>query len=331
MNISRVKDGNFWNNFIQKQEFVNILSSWEWIEYEKELGFHTSAYSFGHKGVFAFRVVNAKKGKYLILKQNTFLDWKDEDMVFSLIEFLKKKCKEKGCNFFRIFPPLLLSDENQEVFQKYNFKKSAINFSEGQFSTVINLEKTLEEILNDMRKNTRYLIRKGGKMGIEVVNTGGDEYLNDFKKLYEKTIERQGWKAKKFNDIKKQYKFFSSRGFSRMFVVKYKGEILGMSIFTKFHNEVIYHHSASIADRNIPAMYILIWEAIKYYKEDGLKEFNFFGICEKNDVKHPWYGLSLFKRGFGGKERKLMFSYDYPVNTFYFLTRFIEYIMNFKN
>ncbi len=321
--IEQIQDGKMWNTFLKGQRYINVLSSWEWIEFERSLGFDVQAYSIGEEGVFALRVVDAKKGKYLILKQNTFLDWKNKDMVFSLIAFLKLKCKEKGCKFFRISPPLLKSSEYEKLFSNYGFKKALLQPADGQLTVVLDLQKSLEDIQKEMRKNTRYLIRKGEKRNVEVLHTDGLEYLDDFKKIYFDTVKRHKWDASEFDYIKKQYELFSSKDMSRMFVAKYKGEIMAVSIFTKFQDQVIYHHSGSILTET-PVMYVLIWEAIKYYKDLGVKEFNFFGISEKDDMKHPWYGLSLFKRGFGGNERRLMDSYDYPVSRSYYLVRGIE-------
>ena len=327
--IEQIQDEKIWNTFLKGRSDVNILSSWEWIEFEKSLGFDTNAYSIGGEGVFVFRVVEAKKGKYLILKQNVFLNWKNKDLIFSLIAFLKLKCKEKGCKFLRIFPPFLKSLEYEKLFSSYGFKKAQVQATDGQLTVILDLQKSLEDILKGMRKNTRYLIRKGEKLKIEVLHTDGLEYLDDFKKIYYETVKRHEWDASEFDYIKKQYELFSSKGMSRMFIAKYKGKIMAISIFTKFKNQVIYHHSGSVLTET-PVVYALMWEAIKYYKDLGVKEFNFFGVCEKDDIKHPWYGLSLFKRGFGGKERRLMDSYDYPVSRSYYIIRGIEALQRIR-
>ena len=111
--IEEIKDGNLWNEFVKEKDVVNVLSCWEWIEFEKEFGFEVSSFGIFQekslKGVFAFRKINAKRGKYLILRQNTILDWENEEMGRHLLDFLKKKTKEMGCNFFRISPTSTLS------------------------------------------------------------------------------------------------------------------------------------------------------------------------------------------------------------------------------
>lgn len=321
--IKKIENPKFWNDVIVKEDYINILSSWEWIEFERQIGFDTEAYSIENDGVFAFRTIISKKGKYLILRQNTFLDWSNEELVSSFMAFLKLKCIEKGCSFFRLSLPIIESLKNISLLKSYGFKKSVIHHTDAQLTTILDLKKSDNEILKEMRKNTRYLIKKAEKFEIEILHSDDDRYFNDFKKIYDKTVKRHGWDANDLHYIKKQYDIFSSKGFSRIFVARYKGEILASAIFTKFQNQVIYHHSGSVSN-NIPAMYLLIWQAIKYYKNAGLKELNFFGVCKKDEFSHPWYGLSLFKRGFGGKERKLMSSYDYPISWKYWFVRSVE-------
>ncbi len=331
--IKKIESKEIWNNFVKEQKLVNILSSWEWIEFEKLLGFEVFPYGLfkedSLKGIFAFRKINTKKGNYLFLRQNTFLNWENTFEVKSLLEFLKEKSKELKTPFFRIAPPLLSSLESEKIFNNLGFKKSVIKPTDAQLTIMLDFKKDLEEISLGMRKNTRYMIRKGEKLGVEVLNTDDEKYLEEFEKIYLETVQRNKWNAESFEYIKEQYGLFSKQGLSRMFVAKYEGEILAIAIFTKFNNQVIYHHSGSLsAKKDIPAMYVLMWEAIKYYKEDGLEEFNFFGVCEKEDTKHSWYGLSLFKRGFGGTQRRLMSTYDFPLGFKYYKTRILEKILS---
>ena len=55
--IEEIENSKGWDNFLKELEYINILSSWSWIEFERELGFNSKAYRIGEKGVFAFRIV----------------------------------------------------------------------------------------------------------------------------------------------------------------------------------------------------------------------------------------------------------------------------------
>ena len=71
-------------------------------------------------------------------------------------------------------------------------------------------------------------------------------------------------------------------------------------------------------------MYLLHWESIKYAKKKGFLIYNFFGIARDNDPKNPWFGFTLFKKGFGGYQREWVHALDLPLKRRYWLTHFFE-------
>jgi lipid II:glycine glycyltransferase (peptidoglycan interpeptide bridge formation enzyme) len=179
----------------------------------------------------------------------------------------------------------------------------------------------------ELRKNTRYLIRKGEKIGVEIERVNDLSLWNDFCTVYSDTVDRHKWNAHSLKYIKEQYSYFAKHKMSEMFVARYNGEIMSASIFTMFNNQVMYHHSGSLSSmKAIPAMYVLLWNAIKYYKSLGVKEFNFWGVSPKEDINHPWHGLSLFKRGFTDNERILLPTFDLVIRPQSYITFLFEYL-----
>jgi len=100
-----------------------------------------------------------------------------------------------------------------------------------------------------------------------------------------------------------------------------------------------YHQGASVFSK-IPASYLLQWEAIKEAKKRGCGIYNFWGIApgikNSNDLKsskikrHPWWGLSLFKIGFGGYKKEYVKTQDYPLKKSYIFTRIFENIRKIR-
>jgi len=76
----------------------------------------------------------------------------------------------------------------------------------------------------------------------------------------------------------------------------------------------------------------LQWEAIKEAKQRGCERYNFWGIAdEKSKIKkHPWWGLSLFKMGFGGYRKEYVKTQDLPLSPSYWLTFIFEKIRKIK-
>ena len=52
--------------------------------------------------------------------------------------------------------------------------------------------------------------------------------------------------------------------------------------------------------------------------------YNFWGVVPESEKNHPWAGLSLFKKGFGGKEKEYVKTQDYILSPMYWLTYIFE-------
>ena len=68
-------------------------------------------------------------------------------------------------------------------------------------------------------------------------------------------------------------------------------------------------------------------QAMRDARERGIKRYNLWGIVGEDETKHRFYGVSVFKRGFGVDELHYTPAHDLVVNRFkYFKTWFIETI-----
>jgi len=84
----------------------------------------------------------------------------------------------------------------------------------------------------------------------------------------------------------------------------------------------------------IPVSYLLQWEAIKEGKKRGCKTYNFWGIAPESELEakkdHPWKGLSLFKKGFGGYKKEYVKTQDFPLSWKYWPIYLFEEIRKRK-
>ena len=108
-----------------------------------------------------------------------------------------------------------------------------------------------------------------------------------------------------------------------------------------WQNMGFYHHGASLSKyKNVPVSYLLQWEAIKEAKRKGCQIYNFWGIAnEKSKIKnqkskinkkHPWWGLTLFKMGFGGYKKEYVRTQDLLLSSRYYLTYIFEKLRRIK-
>jgi lipid II:glycine glycyltransferase (peptidoglycan interpeptide bridge formation enzyme) len=331
MEFKIIEDKQTWENFLERQENRSMFLSWNWAEFEQIMGsdFRTFGIFDGEKlvGVLPIKTVRARRGMYLHVRHAPVIDWMNAKLAVSTKDFLVKFARKQKVDFVRISPLVEKNLKNEEALRSLGFKPATTHSVDAELTLVIDLSQTEEEMLKNMRKQTRYYIRQAEKMGIEVKQTDGIEYWNAFMKIHSDTVARQKWTAYSEKYMRIEYDIFRRDRMARMFVSFYKGQPISSAIFIYYGGQSVYHHSGSLSQfRSIPSTYLLQWEAVKYAKQRGLKFHNLWGVSPEGEKKHPWYGLSLFKRGFGGQEVEFIHAQDLVVRPWAHVTRTFELV-----
>ena len=157
-----------------------------------------------------------------------------------LVEFFTKNIKEfvsdhKGY-IFRVDPYLIYKErdldgniveggvDNSSVVEQLKslgFKKVPTkNLEQVSWMFSLGLEgKTEEQILKEMKPNTRNLIRKAEKFGITVNEISYDE-LDRFQSIMEETGERKGFSVRKLSYFQEMYKLFHDKNEVKYFITE---------------------------------------------------------------------------------------------------------------
>jgi peptidoglycan pentaglycine glycine transferase (the first glycine) len=116
-----------------------------------------------------------------------------------------------------------------------------------------------------------------------------------------------------------------------LFFGKYQGEYVSTAFVVYANGSGFYHHGASNQKfPSITASEAVQWAAIKEAKARGCERYNFWGIVPEEAVKHPWHGLSKFKRGFGGFAEGYIHAQDIPLTSKYWLNYLVEKIRKIR-
>lgn len=95
------------------------------------------------------------------------------------------------------------------------------------------------------------------------------------------------------------------------------GQVLAASLFFDYSGTRYYMQSAADTHyRRLPATVALLTNSIMDAKEQGITQFDFWGIApDRTSKDHPWYGFTEFKKSFGGEPRHYAGTYDLPVQS----------------
>lgn len=231
------------------------------------------------------------------------------------IDDLFQKAKNAGCVFLTIE-----TNENTENWSVFDYKKNfpKYSFSQGEEvqlkkTVLIDLEKTEDEIFAEINKKNRYYIRTAQKAGTQVLVDDKDESFEEFLKLYLDTKSRQSFFGRGEGYLRSVWKIAkesektNSKNFIKVVRAIYGDSLHAACLLFTFEDTVYYPYAGTIpvVSSKINPNYSFIWEIIRWSKQNGFKNFDFYGIDD--DETH---GFTLFKKKFGGR----VVEYETPVD-----------------
>ncbi len=305
-----------------------FFQGWNWGEVQKKLGV-----TILRKGYFLDKTlvsvmqlveIKAKRGHYMYLRHGPIMNEYNPELLSYILSDVKAYAKKIGASFIRLsrFPK---SDLAEQFFRKEGFMHSALQTSDAEVCWVLNIAKSEEELLKDMRKSHRYLIRKSQTMNLKIIKTQDSEKLSLFLPLYKKLSLRKHFVAHK--GVTEEFETFAKDNEEVLFLVEYDGKIIAGALIAFVGNTAIYRHSASDDSyKHIPASYLIQWEAIKEAKKRKKTLYNFWGVAPEGQSNHPWKNITLFKLGFGGGYEYYLPTLDLPLGLSYWKNYAIDWI-----
>jgi lipid II:glycine glycyltransferase (peptidoglycan interpeptide bridge formation enzyme) len=318
-----------WEEFVKEHPEANFLHSWYWGEFHEMIGNRIFRVGFYDNdklyGVMLAILEKAKRGRYLVVPGGPIMDWSNKELLDSFLEELKKLCKDWGCSFARVRPQLEESEESLKLFENLGFKRAPM-YLHAELTSQLDITAPEADILSGMRKTTRYEIKKANNLGIKVSDDFNKKNSQTFLKLQEETAKRQGFVPFSDKFLLNQFEFFIKNSLAKLYTATFNHQILAQSFIIFYGREAVYHYGASsIEGRKYPGAYLIQWEAILEAKRRGLNRYNFWGVAPEGTSDHRFSGLSLFKRGFGGRDFKYLPAHDLVVNKHkYLLNYFVE-------
>lgn len=340
MEIKIIEDKKKWEEFLFSCKDKTFLQSWNWGEFNRKMGNKIWRFGFfeGERIKSLCLVVKekAKRGSFLlvphgpVIENNCSKEEKSEILKIFLSR-MKTLAKKEKVVFLRISPIWERNQENNQIFKESGFRDAPIH-AHPESSWKLPLEQEEDEIMSNMRKTTRYLIRKALKEDIIISQSSNLEDLDKFEALYKEVVRSQHFTPFSREYLEKEFLSFKEDDEIRLFFGKYKNKIVASS-FVIFNSGIGFYHHAALSPkyRKIPVSYLMQWSAIKEAKKRGCFLYDFWGyVSPKENPNHPWAGPTLFKMGFGGKDYLYVKTQDFPFSFKYWLTFIFEKLRKAK-
>ena len=324
--VKTVENQTEWDKFVTAHQDANFLQSWDFYEFYQSRGFdivRRGIYDENNQlvGVYAGEVEPAKRGRHLAVAGGPIFDWTNQEIKNLIFSDMKQQAKKLKCTFVRVRPQLQNTPENAKIFQQLGFRKAPMYLSV-EFAGVLNLENSEEEILKNMRQRLRRALRKAEKNQITIEKTSDPKAIHDFYQIELQTAKRHDFYAFSEDFLTKQFAAFAKNDEAVLYIAKLNGEILAENFMIFYGNEASYHYGVSSElGTKYSGAPLLHMEAMRDARKRGIKRYNFWGIVDENDTKHRFYGVSVFKRGFGVEELKYLEARDLVLDKISYYTK----------
>ena len=289
-----------WQKVLNTYPEANFLQSPEYAKMNEILGAKVIFESFGNAAYALMIVRNAKRGRYLEIPCGPLINWKDGRQVKAVFKKIAEIGKKEKCVFVRLRPQLRATSENLKLLEKLGLKKSPMHLA-AEHTVMIDLTRAEEEMLADMRRQTRYEVRRADKMGIVVEKGESEELFKEFHDVQVETAKRQGFIPPNLKTLLAEKEAFGSNIW--IYVAKTaEKEPIAYGLIIGNGREADYFEAASTdLNRRLPGAYALLWQAMRDLKKAGYERFNLWGIAPAGQPNHRYAGVTTFKTGFGGE------------------------------
>lgn len=329
-------DDAAWQAFLGRTAFGDFLHDWAWADVADFDGQPQRRYLLEEDGeivaIVAAQVRPLMAGRtFWYVPHGPVLDFDDErarERIRGLVAGLREAGRVGGAVAVKLEPRLEAGDRRLAAFERRGLRRTDETLQVGQTRIVELVDD--EALLAGFDKDTRYGVRRAEREGV-VVETATDPEdtaaIDALHGLVEETQRRGGFAMPPRERFRVAWRALAGAGRAAILEARREGELLASGLVTIEGQRSYYLFSGSRREgRGEPkryASYALQWAMMRLARDRGAREHDLWGIAPPAaGPDHPWHGVGLFKKGFGGREVVWAGSWDLVVDpTVYRLRR----------
>ncbi len=323
-----------YNHFVATQESGSFLQSWDWGQWQEELGRKAHRFAIvGNEGdlrnqnwrgcVQFIKMPLIGDKYYLYAPYGPVINAGENfQFLFNNFQLLQKELRKKFSDaiLIRIEPKYKSLPTTY-----YPLLTKSTNIQPGR-TLILDLQKPDDQLLAEMHPKTRYNIKVAQRHGVEVerefdLTVGHGLFFDEAINLIVDTAKRQEYHTHPRQYYEKLINFFAltHRGGQlqvSLYKAKYQNKVLASAVCVDFGPTRTYLFGGSSDEqRNVMAPYLLHWQAMTDAKQLGILFYDFDGL-ETSVGKQAQF--ARFKQGFGGEIVEYAGVYDIVFNRLWY-------------
>jgi lipid II:glycine glycyltransferase (peptidoglycan interpeptide bridge formation enzyme) len=220
----------------------------------------------------------------------------------------------------KLEPRLTTESSERSVFDGRGLRHSPDTLQVGR-TRIVELADD-DTLLAGLDKDTRWAVRRAEREGVSVATVeGGNDVraIEDLHGLVAETQRRAGFPLPPLDRYRVAWRALASAGRAAILEARRDGELLASGMVVIEGDRSYYLFSGSRREeRGEPkryASFALQWAMMRLARERGVRLHDLWGVAPAGAAPdHPWHGVGLFKKGFGGQEVEWAGSWDVVVD-----------------
>lgn len=233
MEIIDISEKKIWDEFFEENGSPSFLQSWEWGEFQKTLNYMVIRIGVTEnnklKATAQVIKIRSKRGNFLFIPHGP-INVKHQTLnvkryLVIIRDYLIDLAKKENYSLIRISPIMIDNPENQNMYKDLGFKTAPV-YMHAETMWALDLVKPEEQLIAEMRKTTRYLVRKAERDDVIIEKRVDDKTVDDFYRIYEETARREKFVPFSKKYIESEFEAFNKTG-NALFLFGRVGDLTG--------------------------------------------------------------------------------------------------------
>lgn len=321
-------DESAWQAFLGRTASGDFLHDWAWADVTAFDGQPQRRYMVDEDGqivaIVAAQVRSLPAGRsFWYVPHGPVLDYADEragERVRAIVAGLREAGRIHRAVAVKLEPRLERGEPGTAAFDHRGLRRTEETLQVGQ-TRIVELADD-DALLAGFDKDTRYGVRRAEREGVVVETAESAEdtaAIDALHGLVEETQRRAGFPMPPLARFRTAWRALAGAGRAAILEARHEGELLASGMVVVEGQRSYYLFSGSRREeRGEPkryASYALQWAMLRLARERGAREHDLWGIAPPDaGPDHPWHGVALFKKGFGGREVAWVGSWDLVID-----------------
>ena len=309
-------DAVAWQRLLERMPSGDLLHDWEWAAVAAFDGAPRRAFVLEEDGeltaLCAVHVRRTSLGRsFWYVPRGPVLDYdhpQAAERLAAMLAGLRAAAKEDRAIAVRLEPRVERNTPAAALFEASGLRRVNATLQTPD-TRLVTLLPDDEALLAAFDKDTRYAVRRAEREGIttHVIEDPADETaLVSLHALVTETLTRASYQLPKLERYRIIWRGIGGAGRACIVEARHEGRLESAALLVVEGDRSFYLYAGSI--REAPgetkrfSAYAVQWRMMRAAREMGARTHDLWGVApEDAGREHPWYGYSLFKKGFGGR------------------------------